>query len=494
MNLLAPLARHAAQRPDAPALLAEGVASLGWKELHDLARGLGAALVREAPAGGAIALDLAGAPCAQLFLAAVAAGREAMVLDPEWPEARTREVLNVLRPELVLSQRRLAGMSVRNVPAFAEAADLLALFAAGAPMAVEPCADDVDFYTGFTSGTTGLPKGFRRNHASWLASFAGLRSEFAIGPDDRVMALGPFSQSTAVFALAHAVHCGAGSINPDGFRPGAAARRAGALEATVIYGTPSHLHLMAQAVESGAAQPMSRVRLILFGGAPSLDKDGELLGRAFPNALMCGFYGAAELSFVTLARSDEAVPHGSVGRAFPGVEITIRDGAGRPVPDGERGFVFAQSGQAFSGYAIGQGRLLRAGAALSVGDVGWLDDAGFLHLAGRADRMLVIAGRNVHPEEVEQALLACAGVADAAVIGSQGREGNIRPIALVSGTDGADLHSSQLFAELRERLPAFMLPRQFAVPLHWPRTPSGKTDILSLEALWASGECRVLLP
>ncbi|MDX6805651.1 class I adenylate-forming enzyme family protein [Terrihabitans rhizophilus] len=492
MNLLAPLARHAAERPDAPAFFAEGLEPMNWSALHDLVGRLGAALAREAPGDGAVALDLGGVGCALLFLASVAAGREAVVMDPAWPEARTGDVLAALQPAVKLSQRGPPVIDVAGLPPEPDAADVLDAFGCRDSVRIANLSDDADFYIGFTSGTTGMPKGFRRSHGSWLASFAGLHAEFAIGPADRVMALGPFSQSTAVFALAHAVHCGAGSIIPDGFRPGAAARRAGALEATVIYGTPSHLHLMAQAVESGAAQPMPGVRLILFGGAPSLDKESGALARAFPNASMCGFYGAAELSFVALARSDEPVPHGSVGRAFPGVEITIRDGAGRPVPDGERGFVFAQSGQAFSGYALGQGRLLRAGAALSVGDVGWLDDAGFLHLAGRADRMLVIAGRNVHPEEVEQVLSACVGVAEAVVLGSPGQGGNIRLIALVSVTDGADLRSSQLFAELRAHLPAFMLPRQFAVPPHWPRSPSGKADILSLEALWASGECRVL--
>jgi long-chain acyl-CoA synthetase len=351
--------------------------------------------------------------------------------------------------------------------------------------------DDVDFYVGFTSGTTGMPKGFRRSHGSWLASFAGLHAEFAIGPADRVMALGPFSQSTAVFALAHAVHCGAAFIVPNSFQPGSAARRARNLGATVIYGTPHHLQLMAEAVEAGAAEPMPRVRLLLSGGGAWNDDDADELARAFPDALVCGFYGASELSFVTLARADELLPAGSVGRAFPGVEITVRDAGGGVLPLGQRGYVCASSAQAFSGYAVGKGRLLRAGTALSVGDVGWLDKEGFLYLCGRLDRMLVINGRNVHPEDVEAALMACTGVDEALVFGVD-RNGSMRLVALLSASADADLHASALLAHLRTWLPAYLLPRQFALPEQWLRTVSGKTDIKALEAEWTAGRCRVL--
>src|SRR5690606_21677595 len=122
----------------------------------------------------------------------------------------------------------------------------------------------------------------------------------------------------------------------------------------------------------------------------------------FPAARFAEFYGASELSFTTVVKDDEAVPPDLVGRAFRDVVITIRDHAGRLLPPGEAGLVFVESPFVFMEYACGASEPPQwLGDAITVGDVGRLDDRGFLHLVGRASRMIITSGKNVHPEEVE---------------------------------------------------------------------------------------------
>ena len=106
---------------------------------------------------------------------------------------------------------------------------------------------------------------------------------------------------------------------------------------------------------------------------------------------------------MTVAKPDEGAPEASVGRAFSGAVVTIRDRAGRPLPVGKTGFVFVESPFLFMNYACEDASdLLRHGDAMSVGDIGFLDPRGFLHLVGRASRKIVTSGKNVYPEEVER--------------------------------------------------------------------------------------------
>src|SRR5262249_15327898 len=139
-------------------------------ELYTLVERLAAHLAARTPAGAGIALHLPNGPAlALLFLAAARAGREAQVLAPDWPDALTRRMLAALRPAMIvttdarLARRRNAFVLDGALP-FARIAAALGASALDAPLA-QP-ADDMPFYVGFTSGSTGMPKGYRRDHRS----------------------------------------------------------------------------------------------------------------------------------------------------------------------------------------------------------------------------------------------------------------------------------------------------------------------------------------
>jgi long-chain acyl-CoA synthetase len=219
------------------------------------------------------------------------------------------------------------------------------------------------------------------------------------------------------------------------------------------------------------------------------------LRRLFPNARFAEFYGASETSFMTVAKADEHGPEASVGRAFSGALVSIRDRAGRPLPAGKTGYVFVESPFLFMNYACGEtSDLLCHDGAMSVGDIGFLDPNGFLHLVGRASRKIVTSGKNVYPEEIERVLERHPAVAAAAVLGAPDGSRGERLIALVHERADAVVTCAELIAHLRKALPLYKVPRVYASVPDWPLTRSGKADFDGLRQAWIAGAITGRLP
>jgi long-chain acyl-CoA synthetase len=264
-------------------------------------------------------------------------------------------------------------------------------------------------------------------------------------------------------------------------------------KATVVYGVPTQLEMMIENAARDKEPPVATMRWILSSGAKWHGRATTELRRQFPVARFAEFYGASELSFTTVAKDDEDVPSDSVGRAFAGVDLTIRDHLGRRLPPGEAGQVFVASPFLFMGYACGNvTELARQGDAVSVGDIGMLDARGFLRLVGRASRMIISAAKNIHPEEIERLLEGHPAIIAAAVLGVTDDRRGERLMALLKLRPGATVISSDLIGYGRASLPLYKIPRHYAVPPEWPTTSSGKTDFEALHRIWACGACEVL--
>lgn len=324
--------------------------------------------------------------------------------------------------------------------------------------------DDVPAFETLTSGSTGAPRRIRRTHASWIASFLVNAGGFGLGPGVAVAVPGRLDQSLALYGALEAMHLGATLHLLDGLRPdrmpGAIAARA----ADVLYATPAQLR---QLPDAGGPE-VPRLRLILSGGSKLDPATRTALRRQFPAAEVREFYGAAETSFISLA--DRDAPPGSVGRAYPGVEIDLRGAAGA-------GLIWVRSPYLFRGYAGHPGTAVRDGDWLSVGEIGRIDN-GFLHIEGRSDRMLTVADRNVFPEEIEGFLLTLPGVRQAAVLARPDRlRGHVLE-AVVRGGEAA-----AVLARCRAELGPLKSPRRIHLVDDWPVLPSGKTDLSALQRL-----------
>lgn len=494
-GLTTPLAFHAAARPRETALVLADEA-LDWATLHAVVE-TRAREIAALPPGG-IALRLANsAALIVLVLACARAGREAQVLDPAWPTPIARAVLAHLAPALLVTEcpedgEGEAGAPVRRVPRDLRLTDLPPLARAHPGPLPEPDPASA-FYVGFTSGSTGMPKGYRRSQRSWLASFAAERAEFTVGPADVVAAPGPLTHSLFLYAVLASLHAGACVLALPRFRPDHALRLLDEGRATVLYGVPTHWDLILDRAEREGLC-LDTLRLALASGAKWPAALTPRLARVAPNALFAEFYGASELSFVALARTDEPVPEGSVGRPFAGVEVVIRDRVGRRLPTGRRGLVHVASDLVFTEYACGDAAdeaCLRHGREVSVGDAGFLDANGFLHLCGRWKRMIVTSGKNVFPEEIERLVERRDDVAAACALGRPDARRGERLLGVVSGAGEGPLRAD-LVAWCRAHLPLALVPQRWHRLDDWPWTGSGKTDFAAVARAVEAGRTREL--
>ena len=310
-----------------------------------------------------------------------------------------------------------------------------------------------------TSGSLGAPRRIRRSQASWIASFA-VNRRFGIGPGARVAVLGRLVQSLALYAAVEGLYLGAevhlmADLRPD--RQGQALVRR---RITHLYATPAQLRLL---VENSL--PCPDLALILVGGSKLDSRLRAALASLAPTAEVREFYGAAETSFITL--TDPQTPEGSVGRAYPGVDLRL-----------DAGEVWVKSPYLFEGYASDPGSARWQDGWLSVGEMGRMEGPSlFLH--GRIGRMVTVADQNVFPEEIEALMAALPGIQRVAVLPMPDPRRGAALVALALGDPG---QGAAIMAATRQVLGPLKAPKRLIWVSDWPLLPSGKTDLRALEA------------
>eukprot|EP00873_Tetraselmis_striata_P003532 jgi/Tetstr1/423796/TSEL_014422.t1 len=296
------------------------------------------------------------------------------------------------------------------------------------------------FYIGLTSGSTGRPKAFQRSHVSWLTSFAACEDTFGLTRADRIAVPGSLSHSLHLFGALHALHMGA------------------------------RLDLNRLTFPD--------VRRVLLSGA-KWHGSGDTAADVFPAARFHEFYGTSETSFIATRAADDPPAFGrpSLSR---GCDRHPRRRGPQPCAPASPGLIHVSSAMLFDGYVLGgDPDTRREGGWLSVGDQGFVDDGGRLHLLGRRSRMLVCAGVNVFAEEIEAALLRHDSVAACAVFGRPDPLRGQRIVAAIRASDGSVLPDV-----LRRHCQAFLdpikVPRAFHLLEDWPLTAGGKADLVTL--------------
>jgi long-chain acyl-CoA synthetase len=197
-------------------------------------------------------------------------------------------------------------------------------------------------------------------------------------------------------------------------------------------------------------------------------------------------YGCTEASAGITANKVGAQRPGSVGRAMPGVELAILDLDGHPVPAGSDGEVCARGPGVMQGYwkdAEQTAHALRDGW-LHTGDIGRLDEDGYLFIVDRMKDLIIRGGFNVYPRDVEDALLEHPDITQAAVVGRPDAESGEEVVAVVAVRPGATLSGEDIVAWARERLSRYKYPREVRVLDAVPLTSVGKTDRKAVRGLF----------
>jgi acyl-CoA synthetase (AMP-forming)/AMP-acid ligase II len=343
----------------------------------------------------------------------------------------------------------------------------------------------------FTSGTTGTPKGAMRDFVAFgpreLARVLE-RLPFACG--DRHLVVGPLHHSAPqVFALLHTALGGTLRLLPK-FDALAVLRALSREQLHSVFLVPTMLRrLLDLPAAVRADHPTPTLKAVVVGSSEFPEDLRRAAIAQFGAEQVFDFYGATELGWVTLIRGDEMRTHpGSVGRALAGQELRVQDEAGHALPPRSVGLIAVRNGQTMLGYT---GDAESTGAAVRDGwccveDTGWLDEEGYLTLAGRARDMVKSGGVNVYPVEVEQALAGDPSIREVAVIGVKDREWGERVVAVVVPRgDGFDPEAAR--ARARGLLSPAKVPREWHVVEALPRNANGKVLKHELRARYDAG-------
>ena len=448
----APLAHWAQSRAQVVAL-DDGQTQLTFSELYQKVQQEVTALQQQhAPA--TVFVDEQQSTLAQMvhFLAIISSGRCAAVSDPDWP-ASVRQTVQDAFPQ-----------DPATPPA---------------PTPTSP------FYIGFTSGSTGTPKGFRRHHQSWTESLRVCLDTF--GPDAAscVLAPGRFSHSLFLFGMVLGLWSGAGVVVQERF---SAPRMMDTLRSgrtPCLVAVPSQLLLMLEIAARRKVAPIEGLRLILISGARWMRDRTHALQTLFPKARIVEFYGASETSFMAWMDADASAPPHAVGKPFSNVDIDIR----APKSSEGTGQIYVRSPMLFMDYVgapTDNTAAVRDGDWLSVRDMGYFDEQGFLCLVGRENRMLVTQGKNLFPEELEAVLMAQPGVQHASVHGIADPIRGQQVVAVVQlNLTEPSPTAQQLSEACRAQLESYKVPKRFFMCSQWPLTASGKTDHLAVAKVLA---------
>ncbi|MFT7646272.1 MAG: acyl-CoA synthetase (AMP-forming)/AMP-acid ligase II [Candidatus Poriferisodalaceae bacterium] len=186
------------------------------------------------------------------------------------------------------------------------------------------------------------------------------------------------------------------------------------------------------------------------------------------------FYGSTETAIGTIGTpADLRAAPGTVGRPPGGVTIGILDCESMPVPVGTRGRVHLSSGMQFAGYTDGSDRE-RSGTLMASGDLGYMDENGRLHVQGRVNDMIVTGGENVFPSRVEEVIEQFPGVDAVAVFGVKDQDFGKRVVAFVVPVTGVNFDVDAMLEAAANELQTFMVPREVRLVDSLPMTTTGK--------------------
>ncbi len=413
------------------------------------------------------------------FLGAARAGWIAVPLDPKWSRHELTQVMASVQPEVLVADEEW----IDKLPELSQSMKVLSVQNMPIGETFQPIhsiADDTTlFYMGFTSGTTGVPKGFVRSHRSWVKSFEGSAVEFGLTSHDVVFSPGALVHSTFLYAAVHALHIGATVVLLEKFIPSNWISAIVKWRVSVLYMVPTMFEAVSLELEKQCGHLEGNgIRAILSAGAKWSPESKLRVSQWFPEAELYEFYGASELSFVTVIdlQGNKNKPD-SVGRPFYQVEVSIRDEQGQEVPVGTVGKLYVRSDYLYSGYYLNHAetqQVLVADGWATVHDMARQDQDGYIYLVGREKNMILYGGLNVYPEEVEKLIKLLPGVEDVVVLGKPDEYWGEKIVAAIRLKPNVTISKKMIQTHCRKHLAHYKCPREIQFVEELPYTTSGK--------------------
>jgi long-chain acyl-CoA synthetase len=410
-------------------------------------------------------------------------------------------------------------VEARHAPLAAAAAELVPderRFAVGGPIPgfrdwseVEAMSDDpletptVGSTMLYTSGTTGRPKGVRRPPPEGpppgnigRGGMQMLQACLGDAADRGHLVCTPLYHSGPLTYADGASLLGADLVLLERFDPEAVLRAIEEHGITSTFMVPTQFVRLLRLPEATRRRyDLSSLKMVVHGSAP-VAPDTKRAMIEWLGPMLFEFYGGTEGGGVSIDSRTWLEHPGSVGRPREGLGLEVRDDDGAPVPTGAEGHVWFHDGQRFE-YKDDPDKT--AGAVrdswFTIGDIGYLDDEGFLYLCDRRADVIISGGVNVYPAQIEAALLTHPAVADCCVVGVPDDEWGesvravVQPVA--GEVPGPELEAS-LLSRCRTELPGHLVPRAVDFDAELPRTETGKLARRTVrDRYWAGRERRI---
>jgi len=492
MNLAQLLAAAARRLPQAPAIALGARAVATYAQLAGRVAGLAAGMRERAglAAGERVAIVMKN--CPQYYETLFACWHAGLAAVPVNAKLHPKEVAYIIGDsgaKLCFATSELAGaVSGCEVVDVASPAYRALEAAPAAPADVRP---DELAWLFYTSGTTGVPKGAMLTHRNLLfASHAYYADIDRLGPGDSILHAAPMSHGSGLYGVPH-VAAGAVNVIPEsgGFEPEEIFELIAAHRGVSFFAAPTMIVRLLASPAAGKAD-LAHLKTITYGGAPMYVADAlraiDLFG---PRLYQLFGQGESPMTITGLPQSEHAARAHlqTCGYARTGVEVRVADGEDRDLPPGEVGEILTRSDCVMAGYWNNPQATAQAlrGGWLHTGDLGSLDEAGYLTIRDRSKDMIISGGSNIYPREIEEVLLRHPAVAECSVIGRPHAEWGEEVVAFV--VRRGELTAQELDALCLEHIARFKRPRDYRFVEALPKNNYGKVLKTELRKLLGPG-------
>ena len=491
------IAAHAQARPDAIAVVADD-RRMTYAELDARAnKAARAFMARGVQEGDRVAVALRNRP--EFIEAATGAARlgaQVIPLSYRYKRAEVEAIASDSNARLIVAEAD-ARETMDGLPALHLGGDYEHALES---QPSDPVTDDIApvFFRYYTSGTTGVPKAVERPQPDvgmYLAGMVGYPLlQGLTAPDEVHLVCGPLYHTAPCAYANYALLLGHTLVLMEHFDAWEALALIERERVTWSHMVPiNFIRILALDEAERRLHDLSSVKRILHAAAPCPPDVKRRIMEVFPPSSIWEYYGMTE-GLATIISPDEwlAKP-GSVGRAAPNLTVSILDDEGNELPRGETGVIYVSpmGGVKFT-YAGAPEKTAEAwrGERFTVGDMGFLDDDGYLFLTDRRQDMIISGGANIYPAEVEAALFQHPAVGDCSVIGIPDDEWGEAVLAVVERR--GDVSEEELIAFCRENLAHYKCPKRVQFVDALPRDPNGKVRKRELrDPYWAGRERKI---
>ncbi len=353
----------------------------------------------------------------------------------------------------------------------------------------------------YTSGTTGRPKGVKRakpdSIEAAISSYVRFADSVGLDGQGTHLVTGPLYHAAPMLFAIYDLFNGAGVLIMDKWDTRQFIELVSEHQVTHTHLVPTMMVRLLELIESGVVQreqiqhQLASLKLLLHGAAPvSVSVKRRMIDLLGP--ILVEYWGGTEAGTTTLVDSEQWLERpGTVGRPLAQYQVYVGNEKGEPVAETE-GMLYCRHSNLKQVFEYHNDQAKTAAAhpqpyVFSIGDIGRVDEDGYVYLMDRRSNLIISGGVNIYPAEIEQALLSHKGVLDAVVFGVPDPEWGARVLALVEAKAGVDLSEGMLVSFLQSTLAKFKIPRRIHIVDRIPRMPTGKVRLQELRERYGDG-------